>query len=340
MSADSEEWLEEEVNSRFLGESALKRWILLDGNRLGIGGGLSAGVFVLCLAFAAQGWVPTTSPDPVVTTTTTIVGGLLPFITIVMAVNQLVISQELGALPDLRERMQEMREFRMSVEEPGRGISPRPPADFLIFVLEILRDHATTLQDQCEASHDDQFQRTVEYYVSTITEQVDEVTETLEGAGFGTFEAVSAILDYNTSAQLYGARYIQHEYQEEITADIGDLFDDIVTKLEEIDTARQFFKTQYIEYELAKLSRWLLYIGLPAFVWGITILLIYDTLPGLLEQSALLVVISATVAVLFAPFAVLFAYTLRIATVMTRTTDFGPFSGQGRTSSGRQERER
>lgn len=338
MSSDSSDWLEEEVNSRFLEESVLKRWILLDGNRLGIAGGLSAGVFALCLVLATQGLVPTTSANPVVTTTTTIAGGLLPFITIVMALNQLVISQELGSLPDLRERMDEMREFRMDIEEPGRGISPRSPADFLIFMLEILRNHATTLQDQCEESSDDRFRHTVDSYVDTMTHQIDGVTGTLEDAGFGTFEALSAILDYNTSAQLYGARYIQNEYCEEISADIGDLFDDIVADLEEIDIARQFFKTQYIEYELAKLSRWLLYAGLPAFVWGITILLIYDTLPGLLSQTALTVLISVTVAILFAPFAVLFAYTLRIATVMTRTTDFGPFSGQGRMSADRRER--
>ncbi|MHC3439619.1 hypothetical protein ACYJ1Y_16385 [Natrialbaceae archaeon A-gly3] len=83
-----------------LRESPFKRWVLLDGNR-----------YVLATILSA------------------IVGGTLPFITIVLAINQLVLSQELGWTGDLQQRFDAMRAFRREVEETtATPVSPAAPA--------------------------------------------------------------------------------------------------------------------------------------------------------------------------------------------------------------------
>ena len=87
-----------------------------------------------------------------------------------------------------------------------------------------------------------------------------------------------------------------------------------------------------MQQELADLSKVLLYVGFPALVGGAFIVLAYGNLLEMgLHPYVYVVVVSTTVTALFSPFAVLFVYVLRIATVGRRTAaDFGPFVLQQR----------
>ena len=87
-----------------LSESPVKRWLLLDGHRLHIAGLLAGAVFGAVVALQATGVLRPRDPTAVVRLPAALVGGTLPFITIVLAINQLVLSQELGWTAGLRER--------------------------------------------------------------------------------------------------------------------------------------------------------------------------------------------------------------------------------------------
>lgn len=77
-------------------ESPSKRWILLEANRIVLAGLFSILIFVIVTAIGAIGYIPVTDPGTATTLVAAIVGGMLPFITIVLAINQLVLSHELG----------------------------------------------------------------------------------------------------------------------------------------------------------------------------------------------------------------------------------------------------
>ena len=51
----------------------------------------------------------------------------------------------------------------------------------------------------------------------------------------------------------------------------------------------------------------------------------YQRIIEAIAEPALVVVVSITVTFVFLPFVVLLVYTLRIATITSRTADFGPF---------------
>ncbi|WP_135824080.1 hypothetical protein [Halorussus ruber] len=100
-----------------------------------------------------------------------------------------------------------------------------------------------------------------------------------------------------------------------------------MSRLRQIDVARQYFKTLFMQSELASLSRILLSVGVPAEIVSTMMLVaaagpsaqtFYGGVPPLL--------LAATVAVGFAPLAVLFAFVLRIATVAQRTAAITPFT--------------
>jgi len=90
--------------------------------------------------------------------------------------------------------------------------------------------------------------------------------------------------------------------------------------------ARQTFKTLYMQYELAHLSKLLLYVGFPTLLGGGIFLMAYGPIVATVDdRTALVAIVSLVVTLVFLPFNVLLVYTLRIATIASRTADFGPF---------------
>jgi hypothetical protein len=69
------------------GESPLKRWLLLDGHRLHIAGLLAGVGFGAVVVLQATGGLRPRDPAAVVRLLAALVGGTLPFITIVLAIN-------------------------------------------------------------------------------------------------------------------------------------------------------------------------------------------------------------------------------------------------------------
>ncbi|WP_224447816.1 hypothetical protein [Haloprofundus salilacus] len=305
--------------------SPVKRWLLLDGDRVVLSGVLSVAVCASVAALCWVGVVPVGDADAVLSLVGTLVGGTLPFITIVLAINQLVLSQELGSTDDLRTRLTAMQEFRREVESlTGRNVSPAAPADFLRDLVEQSRSRAATLESAVEGSDDD-LRETVHQYVETVENESETVSEALEGAEFGTFGALSAVLGHFDGRHMHTARVLRADHGEAF-GDEAETLDDLVELLEQLAVARQTFKTIYVQHELATLSRLLLYVGFPTLFGGGLLMLSYRSLLSTTAGSGLpFWLVAGGVTLVFLPFVVLLTHTLRIATVASRTADFGPF---------------
>jgi hypothetical protein len=310
-------------------ESRFKIWVLTEANRLlvvvlflatVVGLLLAVGVLVSePVAYLEQG-------DPIETAFQAFIGATITGVTIVVTLTQLVLSQELGAVGDQRERMQGAMQFREDtadlLDEPA---SPPEPADFLRNLLAVTRERAETLRDTAD---DD---ARLADLAASIVGNADGVREGLSGARFGEYEVISAALNFNYSWKLYAARRLRIE-DGDGTATLSEeqqsALDDLIEALELFGPTREHFKTLYFQWELIELARVILVASVPALVGSASMVLYYEigSLPPLvpgLPTPVLVVSLAVGLAVL--PFAVLLSYVIRIATVAKRTLSIGPF---------------
>ena len=310
-----------------LRESPAKRWVLADGNRYVLTAVLALVVFATCAGIGFAGYIPVTDPATATTLVAAIVGGTLPFITIVLAINQLVLSQELGWTGELEERFERMTSFRREIEElTDVAVSPAAPADFLQLVVETVVDRAETLRPAADRVDDASLAASIEDVADAIITEGGIVTASLDDADFGTFEALSSVLGHFNGAHLYAARTLRARHADDLPDETVETLDALIELLGHLAVARQTFKTLYMQYELAHLSLLVLYVGFPTLLGGGIFMMTYGPIiEAVGDPAALVVVVSGVVTLVFLPFIVLLVYTFRIATIASRTADFGPF---------------
>ncbi|WP_247731335.1 hypothetical protein [Halovivax limisalsi] len=259
------------------------------------------------------------------------IGAIITGTSIVVTINQLVLSQELGAVGDQRERMRDSMDFRRDLEsELDEDASPPEPAAFLYELVDGIEDEATDLQSVVanDPSHGDDIDELVDGYVDDVVENARTVKGSLEDAQFGTFEVIWHALRFNYSRKIYDARKLRADHGDELSETADEELSDVIELLTFFGPAREHFKTLYFQWELINLSRALLYIAVPALSVMVTMLMYLDagTLPGsTLGVDNLVWVTSAGVVVGLAPFVVFIVYILRITTIAKRTLAMGPF---------------
>ena len=345
---DGEDGLDESAPSDRMGGripgNRLKVWLLLNANRRLVAAGLLVAFFAALVILGALDPVGIRSAmgsdDPIETAFQGFLTAIITGVTLVVTINQLVLSQELGAVGDQRERMEGAMAFREDVEDVlERSIAPAEPASFLQAIVDATRVRADDLSEATSDATDDERRDRVQAYVDSLTENATSVRERLEGTQFGTFEVLFTALDYNYSWKIYEARRLRYEFDGDGDAEAGpaaegaeavdDALDRVIEALELFGPAREHFKTLYFQWELINLSRAVLYASIPALVVATGMILYVDnpsSVPGVtLGVDNLVWVVSAAVTVALLPFALLLSYILRIATVAKRTLAIGPF---------------
>jgi len=257
------------------------------------------------------------------------IGAIITGTSIVVTINQLVLSQELGAVGDQRTRMQEAMGFQTDVEAKlDEGITSPEPAAFLSELLAAIDGRADRLGESAIADRELERSETVDAFVEDVRENTAMVREELDDAQFGTFDVMSAALDFNYSWKIYAARRIRNRYGDSLSGEADDTLDDLIDLMEFFGEAREHFKTLYFQWELINLSRALLYIAVPALTVVGVFLMYVDgtTLYGAtLGVDNLVWLSSAGFAFGLAPFVVFIVFILRIATVAKHTLAMGPF---------------
>ncbi|ELZ68899.1 hypothetical protein C457_10826 [Haloferax prahovense DSM 18310] len=256
-----------------------------------------------------------------------ILGGNLTLITVVISINQLVLSRELGAPGDLHQQIRDAMAYRREVESSsGEFPSPVSPAEFLQFLHEAIHADAAELQKSVSESNNERLLTRVDTLVSDLSDDVEDVTRSLDTTRGEMFTAIEATLGTNHAEQLYELDAINAECD-----GLSERHHEILGRLEDqllhIDTARKYFRTVYMEKELSYLSRVILYVGVPTEVLTALVLTIYGSI-GTISQPPVWVLPLTIVAVTvgFAPLAVLFSFVLRLSWVAQQNTSVAPFS--------------
>ncbi|MCY4730054.1 hypothetical protein KY092_05725 [Natronomonas gomsonensis] len=307
------------MRERSGGHTALL-YLLLDVERRLVASGILAFVFLGIVAASLvipDASVALRTDDPVETAFQAFIGATVTGVTVVLTLNQLVLSQELGAVGDQRERMDGAMSFRDDVAELLGETPPAEPSAFLRALIEEIADRAEAVRSSDPP--DD-----LEAMLDSTTRNADTVADRLDGATFGEFDVVRSALDFNYSWKLYVAQRTLAD----VSSETRDPLENLIDALRLFGPAREHFKTLYFQAELIDLSRTVTYTAVPSLIVSVAVLLFVDlesytgTLAGV---DVGVILVSGAVAVSVAPFAVLLAYVLRIATVTGRTLSIGPF---------------
>lgn len=315
-----------------VGGNRLQLWVLLTANRTLLTGLLTSGLF---LTLVVAGALDTTSIRALIREGTHIerlfqsfIMSLITGITLVVTLNQLVLSRELGPLGEQHTRMSGAVDFQQYVEEFTESILPPDPASLMQVFMRLVREKGTALQNATKQNANDDVRDSVALLVERIRTHADEVENELTNAQFGQFEVIPAVLNYNYSRKIYETRQIRSAYKDSLSEAEQAAFDDLIQVLHLFGPAREHFKTLYFRRELVDFSRKMLYTGVPAL--AISILgLVYIDPNSFVGSTAgidnLIFILSAAIAIATTPFFILVAYILRLGTIAKRTLAIGPF---------------
>ena len=332
MGRDREEVTESDAgHDRFQSRERLARtheWFFLTGNRSVIAGGTLVLFFVALAAIELRIGSNSQQLVPLFYMSSAIIGGNFTLLTIVISISQLIIAQQLSAPGELREEIADTTDYReASAELVEEEVPPPTPGAFLEALLVGVRNTVHELDaHRFEIASDD------------AVDAIDEVLDPLEGqVGLSIhelrkedttiFKSLVVALNTNYSDEIHQISRLQTVYQEELTPDAKDHLGTLVTRLKQIDVARQYLKTVYIQEELSRLSRNLMYVGVPVILVGLGLMEVFvSARQPALTPKLLSILTPVFAAIGGAPLALLFAYVLRLTVVSERTAAITPFT--------------
>lgn len=305
----------------------LKSWILLDGPRKGVAG-IAAGVlFLFVLAASTSHYSPFNEYRPLYYVFGGLIGGNLTIITVVVSINQLLLSQELSTPAELRSEIDGMIDYRQDIQDAAGRVPPVEPLGFLRLLTETTRQQAQQVGGLSISVTSEDVSNEIDQVVTKITEDSDRIDDLLEEQNVGTFQVLSATLNTNYANEINRLRRIQSHHDDHIAADVSESIDDLVNLLQDIDIARQYLKSIYLQQELASLSRLLFYAGLPTVAVVSVTLFVFTSSGGVsVPSTSLPLLVSIVITIGFLPLTILFSFILRTATVARRTAAIVPFT--------------
>ena len=298
------------------------RWVLLDADRTALAVGIALGVVALTLGLIEAGLI-TVDANSLAGSAfgSGAVAGLFTLITVVLSINQLILSRIFGSPDSLSETYQGTTEFRDSVAEvTGRPSIPNDPSRFLGVVGAGIREQATEI----DGNYDGVLAEEIDAYRSAVRSYGEEVVRVEREK-----ESIGVLTD------LLGAEYAEHiaateRLRRERRDDLDDgdaaALDALEDLFEALTIGRQYFKTLIIQQLLAKVSRQVAVAGFVALLTAFYVGFVYQSdAPATLPAWALPWIASVGLAVVVSPLVILLVHILRIATIMWYTVSVGPF---------------
>lgn len=312
----------------------VRRWVLLKGNRWLIASGLVAIVFVLSLALSVTDAVGLRQKSFVTTLFSTVIAGILSLVPIIVAVNQLTVSQLFASPSGLRERIESVQELRTEIEQmlPRNPVSPTEPAQFLSNVIRLVASQSTALHQACTDTENEHMIERIEDYIDTIITQTEDINAQLVEENPPLIAVLVPMMGQGYSKNVNTTRQLQDEHGDALSESANELLNDLRELFVTLDVIRQYFKALYLHQALSHVSRLITYSGTVVFLVSVFLIMIFTNgppFPGhpLLVQG----VICFGLAVAFSPLAILLAFMIRISTIAKRTAAPGAFTPRKET---------
>lgn len=300
-------------------DTRLGHWVLLSGQRYQVAGL----VLVLMLAVVL---VPSASAYAIRNTTpltylaSALITGNVTLITVVVAINQVILSQELESPDSLRDEIEGTAAYRQAALDGATA--PTEPSEFLSELFGLTRQHVATVEEALPASTDEADDR----LLTDLPDHCEAVGDRLDSSGEDLSAVIIPILGVEYAAYIHDCTRLEANHEGDEHAELRAALDDLASDLENLDVARQYFTTAFMKEELATLSRLLLYVAVLAVSIPVALLFQLTTYPGSAPPMPALYALSLLAAGFgLLPLALLIAFVLRIATVAQRIAVISPF---------------
>ncbi|SER66401.1 hypothetical protein [Natrinema salaciae] len=319
----SKEWARDDPNP-------VVRWIFLTGSRLRVAAVLSL-LFIVLTALLIELGLVYVGPGSNLSTALSsgMLSGLLTLLTVALSINQLILSRLFGSAGSLSEQLESTLDYRRSVEDIADvAVSPNEPSAFLTFLADTLKRRLGDFRHEAASTAvafdvgDDP-----EAYVSAVSDYAEHLStaEELDDP----FEVLLLALGEDYAEHLNTTREFQARYGQRLPDETAEVLDDVLELLKGIATMRQFFKTLTLQQELARLSRELIYSGVPAILVTYFLSFVYTSASDMstaIDPAVMPIVVAVATGVILSPLAVLVASLLRIATVSLYSVSVGTFT--------------
>ncbi|ADD06228.1 uncharacterized protein Nmag_2670 [Natrialba magadii ATCC 43099] len=289
---------------------AIARWALLTGNRLQVAV-VTLAVLALVIGFAGVG-VVRENQSPLYYLLSSLVAGNITLITVVVSINQLVISRDFGTPAELQREIRETLAFHHRATN-GSSASLSPAG----FLRAAVADLDATLADLgTGVPANTPFQESLLSVRERLQTHTDRVSARLGTDDDSLRTVVLAIYPVRYLDYVQEIYSIQAAHTAPSPAETDDRLAKTVVALESLDIARYYFLSMYIQQELSRLSRLLVYAGLPAIALAGGSLIHLSGYDGGATLSSLSVsIVTGTILVGLFPIALLAAAVLRISTI-------------------------
>ena len=279
--------------AKWFSRDCIEGWILLTGDRYAVSACLLGLVTVLFVLVGIGSVLNELSP--LFYLYGGLVGGNITLITIVVSINQLVLLREFGTPDELRTEIRETTSYRQRATDPAGG------------------------------NADNSFHRSLDQLRSSLLEHAERVDTRLSDDDSDLFDVVVAVLRARYGDRIQSVRRIQSVHEDDLSSGLNDVLDSIVMSLEDLDIARHYLLTIYVRHELSRLSRVLVYAGIPAVTISGAMLVHltgYSQPPPTTLAPFGLIVLTLVIGLL--PLALLGSFVARIALV-TQYVSITPF---------------
>lgn len=316
---------------RRLGVNRVAFWVLLTGSRWVIAGGFALVVFALFVAGGTVKQAPLRplmqSSNMVTITFSGLVGAIITSATLVVSINQLVLSQEIGSLGTIRNRMDVGTDFRQNTDELLGETTPTDPATYLDELIRTSEQRARALREAVAGSNDPELREKIDTYVDDLLGNASRTREDLADSEFGSLDVVAPAVNYDYNRKIHDGRRIKHQYRESLTPEQIERLDALLTALAMYGTARAYLNGLYIQWSLIKLSRAIIYTAVAALLVSAAVALFVDanTLTGsLFGVDTMVWLVSGALTVAILPFLIFATYILRLGTLTKQTLTVEP----------------
>lgn len=296
-----------------------KNWLLLSGNRYSIAIVILAimtGV-VLLPAFSR---FHIRNISPLWYIASALIGGNITLITVVVAINQVVLSQELESPGSIRDEIERTADYR--AEALDQSAPPVEPADFLRLLLQKTAEDARSLDGLLSNTSDGITDR----LLNELPEHCEHCGDQLESSSNKLSSVIVPLLGTDYAVFIRDCYKIQSEQENEDDEQLRERLDTLTSDLENLNIAQQYFTTAFMKEELATLSRVLAYVGILAVSLPLALLYQLTTYPTASPPMVGLYLLTlCTVVVGLLPLALLIAFIVRVASITHYTAVITPF---------------
>lgn len=221
----------------------VRDWLLLEAHRAVVATGF------LGVAFAVFSWLdltavlhPAENPTPMLWLFSSLAGGNFTLVSIVIAINQLVLTREFRSPRELLSEFNAAEDYRGSVREDlGMDAVSEQPHDFLQVLTTSTRRRAsnfeTTVDDCSPELHDE-----LRELRRNVLDDLDRPVREFQRPSRRMLPALLSMLDTDFSSLITHSRWIRETYADDVSDQLRDALLDLENDLEHLDVGRQYLR--------------------------------------------------------------------------------------------------